>query len=311
MEGSILGPLLFDIFMFDIFFTVNEIDFSSYADDNTPFVSGDRIEDVLDSLENASLKLFDWFSNNQMKANRDKCHLLTSSTDSIAIKIKDNEILNSESEKLLGVTIDNKLNFNNHLQKILKKTNQKVHVLARITPYMSIPKRKLLMNSFFVSQFNYCPLVWMCHSRLMNNKINRLHEKCLRIVYSDKTSSFEELLEKDGSVTIHTRNLQVLATEMFKVYRNLSPNIVAEIFRGRRNNYNLRHSSFFSIPYVKTVYHGSESLSNLGPRIWDLVPSTLKELDDVNSFKTQIKKWQPENCPCRLCKMYIPHVGFI
>ena len=69
MEGSILGPLLFDIFMFDIFFTVNEIDFSSYADDITPFVSGDRIEDVLDSLENASLKLFDWFSNNQMKAN--------------------------------------------------------------------------------------------------------------------------------------------------------------------------------------------------------------------------------------------------
>ena len=85
MEGSILGPLLFDIFMFDIFFTVNEIDFSSYADDITPFVSGDRIEDVLDSLENASLKLFDWFSNNQMKVNPDKCHLLTSSTDSIAI----------------------------------------------------------------------------------------------------------------------------------------------------------------------------------------------------------------------------------
>ena len=125
----------------------------------------------------------------------------------------------------------------------------------------------------------------------MNNKINRLHGKCLRIVYSDKTSSFEELLEKDGSVTIHTRNLQVLATEMFKVYRKLSPNIVAEIFRAFRNNYNLRHSSFFSIPYVKTVYHGSESLFNLGPRIWDLVPSTLKELDDANSFKTQIKKW--------------------
>ena len=64
----------------------------------------------------------------------------------------------------------------------------------------------------------------------MNNEINRLHEKCFRIVYSDKTSFFEELLDKDGSVTIHIRNLQVLATEMFKVYRNLSPNIVAEIF---------------------------------------------------------------------------------
>ena len=112
------------------------------------------------------------FSNNQLKANPDKCHLLTSATASIAIKRKDNEILNSESEKLLGVTIDGKLNFNNHLQKILKKANQKVHVLARITPYMSIPKRKLKMNSFSISQFNYCPLALMCHSRLMNNKIN-------------------------------------------------------------------------------------------------------------------------------------------
>ena len=62
---------------------------------------------------------------------------------------------------------------------------------------------------------------------------------------------------------------------------------------------------------MKTVNHGSGSLSNLGPRIWNLVQSTLKKLDDFNSFKTQIKEWQPENCPCRLCKTHIPHVGFI
>ena len=99
---------------------------------------------------------------------------------------------------------------------------------------------KLLMNSFSVSQFNYCPFV--CHRRLMNNKINRLHEKCLHIVYSDKTSSLEKLLDKDGSVAIHTRNLQVSATEMFKVYQNLSPTTVAEIFRTRQNNFNLRYS---------------------------------------------------------------------
>ena len=271
-QGSILGPLLFNVLMCDLFFIVNEIDFASNVDDNTPFVSGDR----LDSLENTSLKLFDWFSNNQMKVNPVKCHLLTSATASIAIEIKDNEILNSESEKLRGVKIDNILNFNNHLQKILKKASQKIHVLARITPYMSIPKRKILMNSFSITQFSYCPLVWVCHSRLMDNEINRLHEKCLRIVYSDKTLSFEELLDKDGSVTILKRNLQVLATEMFKVYRNLSPNNVAEIFRARRNNYNLRHSSFFSIPCVKTVCQGSESLSNLGPTTWNLVQSTLK-----------------------------------
>ena len=113
----------------------------------------------------------------------------------ISIKVKDYIIKDSDYEKLLGVTVDANLNFNCHLETILKKASKKVHVLARITPYMSIPKRKLLMNSFFTSPFNYCPLTWMCHSRTMNNKINRLHERYLRIVYSDKTSSFEKLLE--------------------------------------------------------------------------------------------------------------------
>ena len=78
---------------------------------------------------------------------------------------------------------------------------------------MNIPKRKLQMNSFFTSQFNNCPLTWMCHSRTKNSRINRLHERCLRVVYSDKTSSFEKLLENDGPVTVHTRNMQTLAAK--------------------------------------------------------------------------------------------------
>ena len=145
----------------------------------------------------------------------------------------------------------------------------------------------------------------------MNSKINRLHETCLRIIYSDKSSSFEELLQKDESVTIHVKNIQRLAIEMFKVFKNLSPPIVADLFMVRQNNYNLKHRSYFSVPNVKSVYHGSESLSNLGPRIWNLVPDTFKQLDDINSFKTEIKKWKPIDCPCRLCKSYITNVGFV
>ena len=100
-QGSFLCPLLFNIFLYGLSFIVNEIDFASYADDNTPFVSDSRLDYVLNSLEKASSKLSDSFSNNQMRANPDQCDPLTSATTSIAIEIKVNEILNSESEKLL------------------------------------------------------------------------------------------------------------------------------------------------------------------------------------------------------------------
>ena len=87
---------------------------------------------------------------------------------------------------------------------------------------MNLSKRRLLMNSFFKTQFNYCLLIWMCHGRENNRKINRLHQKCLRTIYNNKQSSFDELLEKDRSVSIHERNLQFLATDMYKISNGLS-----------------------------------------------------------------------------------------
>ena len=94
----------------------------------------------------------------------------------------------------------------------------------------------------------------MCHSRENNNKIKRLHERCLRIIYNDKRSS----LEKDGSVSIHERNIKILATEMFKVSKNLAPPQMHEIFKLKdQPQYNLRYNSLFSRPLVKAVYKGT------------------------------------------------------
>ena len=133
---------------------------------------------------------------------------------------------------------------------------------------MNIWKRHIVMNGFFKSQFGYCPLVWMCHSRTNNGKINRLHEHCLWVIYSDKQSSFETLLEKGGSVSVHNRNLQILAMEMYKINNDLSPLIVTELFEQRNEqHYDLRKYSQFTIPPLRTVYHGSESISFLGPKI--------------------------------------------
>ena len=97
-------------------------------------------------------------------------------------------------------------------KQYLWKASATLNALARISPHIDEGKRRLIMNAFFISQFNYCPLAWMFHSRKLINKINRLHKRCLRITYSESSSTFEQLLTKGNSVSIHDRNLQVLNT---------------------------------------------------------------------------------------------------
>ena len=87
------------------------------------------------------------------------------------------------------------------------------------------------MKTFITSQFNYCHLTWMFHNRTLNNKINKLHERALRLAYDNDSSSFNELLDLDNSMTAHHLNLQKLATEMYKIKNNLSPVPMQEIFK--------------------------------------------------------------------------------
>ena len=152
----------------------------------------------------------------------------------------------------------------------------------------------------------------MCHSRTNNNKINRLHERCLRLINNDKQSSFDELLQKDDSVSIHMRNIQILATEMYKLINNLSSPTMNRVFKlNSDSRYNLRQISQFSRSLVKPVCHGTESISYLGPKIWDILPDDYKTIQNFDTFKIEIKKWKPENCPCRFCKVYIDRVVFL
>ena len=177
---------------------------------------------------------------------------------------------------------------------------------------MELGKRRMLMNAFFSSQFNYSPVIWMCHSRALNKKINRLHERSLCIIYNDKTSTFKELLEKANSVSIHYRNIQALAMEMYKVANGMSPEIMNEIFQLReKSHYNLRYTSEFIIPPIHSVHHGSESVSYLGPKIWELIPPVIRQIDTFSGFEKAIKKWKPTNCPCRISKTCIPNVSFL
>ena len=311
-QGSILGPLLLNIFLCDLFLEHENSCFTNCADDTTPFAVANDTTEVLENLTNITRKLFTWFANNQMKANHGKCHLLLSTQEDANIQIENSIINCSRSQKLLGAVLDNKLKFDKHIENICQKANRKLNARARVTNYMELPKRRILMNTFFKAQFNYCPIVWMFHSRSLNNKINRLHERCLRIIYNDKRSRFEELLVKDNSVSVHHNNIHTLAIEMYQVVNGISPEIMNDVFKVRNEaHYHLRHTSQFLIEPIHSVFNGSESASYLDLKIWEQIPIEIKNKDSLISFKKEIKKRKPLNCPCRLCKTYIANVGSI
>ena len=195
-----------------------------------------------------------------MKANPDKCHFICSTNDTVNLIIENQIIDNNKCEKLVGVKFDYKLISNAHNDGISKKQSW------------------LLVNAFFMSQHNYCPFIWMCHDCTKNNKINIIHESCLHWKSNDQKSSFDNLLNKDKSVSIHHKNLRSLAFKMYKIHRGISPEILNDLFPLRQaNQYNLRNRSRLITSNVKNAF---ESLRYLGPKIW----SHLKRIDYLKNY---------------------------
>ena len=128
------------------------------------------------------------------------------------------------------------------------------------------------------------------HVLQQKNRINKLHERALRLVYRDYESTFEDLLTKDGSFTVHHYSIQTLATELYKVYNNISQTTFGELFTRNNNGYYLRSKSDFVFPQIRTVLKGSNSIRCFGPIIWNLIPEELKNITSLNTFKKEIRR---------------------
>ena len=240
---------------------------------------------LLRRLEQDSLIAIDWFENNYMKLNREKCHFLFSGNkhEHLFVRVGEHQIWESQSEKILGVTIDTKLKFENHVENILVPAGKKLSALVRISTILSFSKLRILLKSFVESQYAYCPLIWMFCSWTLNTRINKLHERAPRILYRDDVSSFEEIVERDKS--IHERYITLLAVELYNVKYGILPNALGDFILRRDLCYNLRNVSSFIREKVNTTY-------------WDIFPTDLKEAGNLGCFKTRIKNWKVENFPC-------------
>ena len=145
---------------------------------------------MLHDLEKMSNTLFKWFTDNLLKVNPEKSHLLTNSAQEIQISVGSMAISNSKSEKLLGIHIDSKQSFEPHVRSICKKSSQKLNAFARIAYSLEFEQKKLLLNDFRTPHFSHALVVLMFHSPKLNNHINRIHERALRTVYQDHNSTF-------------------------------------------------------------------------------------------------------------------------
>ena len=194
-------------------------------------------------------------------------------------------IWENKNVKLLGVNIDSEFKLNDHVSNIYKKACRKLTALQRLTKILTLQQRKTFMKSFIDSQFNYCPLIWMQHTRSLNNKINKLQERSLRIVYEDYTSSFDNLLKKYKNKTIHQKNIEKLAIQMYKIKNNTAPKFFTDLFTVNNNYYSLRRNPDFLLSRPKTVSKGTEAIRYSGPKIWHDLPEDIKLTESLSEFK--------------------------
>ena len=186
-QGSVLGPLLFNIYLNDLFLFLEETEVCNYADNTTLYICGPNVENVVAKLENDALALSEWFPNNHMKLNEDKCHLMTfgGKSNEVSVKIGEANVKESKEEKLLWIIFDQTLIFKQHGKTLCKKASQKLHALVRISCYMDTEKLKQVMQAFVLSHYSYSPLVWMFYESTLNHKISHIHKRALRFAYKD------------------------------------------------------------------------------------------------------------------------------
>ena len=185
----------------------------------TLYTFGYNLKKIKDNLRNSFDTVHQWFYESYMVLNAGKCHFiyLGNNTENETFLFHNILMENNKEQKIIGVIIDNKLNFKSHISELCKKASQKVAALSRLSCYLHNSEKKLVLNSIIKSQFSYCPLVWIFGSRTSNNMINKLHEWSLRIILNEYSSNFNILLENNNDISNHHRNIQALLIEVFKM----------------------------------------------------------------------------------------------
>ena len=233
--------------------------------------------DLVNTLEKETGVALSWFENNKMIANP-------------GIDIDSNMIKSEETLKLLGVTLNYRLDFDPHISNICKIAAAQLNVRKRVTAFIGFTGKQILLQSFVYSNFNYCLLVWYFSSSKPLQKIEKSQERALRFLYNDRTISYHDLLLKSNKCMMLFARQRILCIEIFKTVKQLNPLFMQNIFRLRSSHFSLRNPNNLAHVRPNQTTFGSNSLSCIGPQIWNGLPNEILSAENLKNFKTLIKQ---------------------
>ena len=304
-QGSILGPLLFNVFINDIFYFIQNGTLYNYADDNTLSFHSPNFSQVIQVLQDESNILIEWFRINKMQANPDKFQAIAVGKKSFSQKpvfqIGNTSINCEETVKLLGIDIDYKLNFESHISNICIKAGRQLNILKRIGKNLTKLNKLTIFHTFILSNFNFCPMAWHFCTESSTKKMEKLQERALRFIYDDYTLSYTELLHKVKMPSLHIRRMRTMAIETFRILNGIAPVVLSDLVVKRNSSINFRYSNILHIPRVNTTTYGKHSFRYAAPVLWNSLPDDFRSCTSFNHFKNLMQSWNGSNCKCAYC----------
>ena len=179
----------------------------------------------------------------------------------------DKHIKSSAAIKILGIEIDNKVNFNICIDDICNKASKQVNALKRIKHFLDTDCKKILYNSYISSNFNYCPLIWMYSGKFGMDKIEKTNKRALAFITSDTESNYEELCRNQKQLTIYKRCIKAVAMQMYKIKNHNTPIYIQELFNARLTNYDMRDNDKLTLPSFNSISFGKKSFRYYGAKL--------------------------------------------